>query len=74
MVIPTAPAMVPAAAPAAPIPITPYVAPPVASIGVRAKLLKLDSMKDAKAYLDSLEQIHFYLRMPEFSTGHVNGS
>jgi hypothetical protein len=31
-------------------------------------------MKDTKAFLDSLEQIHFYLQMPEFSTGHANGS
>jgi hypothetical protein len=73
-VVPIAPAMVPAAVPAAPIPITPYVAPKVASIGVRAKLLKLDPMKDAKAFLDLLEQIHFYLRMPEFSIGHTDGS
>jgi hypothetical protein len=71
-VVPTTPFMVPAAVPAAPVLITPYVASPVASVGMRAKLLKLDSMKDAKAFLDSLEQIHFYLRMPEFSTGHAN--
>jgi hypothetical protein len=74
VVVPTTPAMVPAAVPAAPILITPYVAPPVASVGVRAKLLKLDLVKDAKAFLNLLEQIHFYLRMPELSTGHADGS
>jgi hypothetical protein len=73
-VVPTAPSMVPAAVHAAPVPITPYVAFPVASIGVRAKLLKLDLMKDAKAFLDLLDQTLFYLRMPEFSTGHADGS
>jgi hypothetical protein len=73
-VVPTAPAMVPAAVPAAPVPKIPYVAPLVASVGVRTKLLKLDLMKDAKAFLDLLKQIHFYLLMPEFSTGHTNGS
>jgi hypothetical protein len=73
-VVPTAPAMVPAVIPAAPDPMAPFVAPPVASVGVRAKLLKLNPMKDAKAFLDLLEQIHFYLWMPEFSTGHANGS
>jgi hypothetical protein len=73
-VVPTAPTMVPAVIPAAPVPMAPFVAPPVASVGVRAELLKLDPMKDAKAFLDLLEQIHFYLRMPEFSTGHTDGS
>ncbi len=72
-VVYVSPAMVPAAVSAAPIPIPPYMAPPVASVGVRAELLKLDLMKDAKAFLDLLEQIHFYLRIPEFSTGHANG-
>jgi hypothetical protein len=72
--VPTAPAMVPAAVPAAPVPITPYVAPLVASVGMKAELLKLDPMKDAEAFLDSLEQIHFYLRMPEFSTVYAGGS
>jgi hypothetical protein len=73
---PTAPVMVPAVVPAAPVPMpmAPFVAPPVASVGVRAELLKLDPMKDAKAFLDFLEQIHFYLQMPEFSTGYANGS
>ena len=41
---------------------------------VRSELLKLDPFKDAKGFLDSLEQIQFYLRMPEFSTGHVDNS
>jgi hypothetical protein len=31
-------------------------------------------MKDAKAFLDSFEQIQFYLRMPDFSTGHADGA
>ena len=41
---------------------------------VRAELLKLDPIKDARGFLDSLEQIQFYLRMPEFSTGHSDDS
>ena len=49
----------------------PVVPPPVP---VRAKFLKLDPFKDAKGFLDLLEQIQFYLRMPEFSTGHNNDS
>jgi hypothetical protein len=73
-VVPTAPAMVPVEIPAAPILMAPFLAPPVASVGVRAKLLKPDLMKDATAFLDLLEQIHFYLRMPEFFTGHADGS
>jgi hypothetical protein len=73
-VVPTAPAMVPAVIPASPVPMAPFVAPPVASVGVRAKRLKLNPMKDEKAFLDLLEQIHFYLQMPEFSTGHANCS
>jgi len=49
--------------------------PPPAPIGpVRAKLLKLDSIKDAKGFLNSLETIQFYLHMPEFSTGHADDS
>ncbi len=36
-----------------------------------AELLKLEPMKDAKTFLDSFEQIQFYLRMPDFSTGHA---
>ncbi len=73
-VVPTAPAMVPAVIPASPVPMAPFLAPPVASVGVRAKQLKLNPMKDVKAFLDLLEQKHFYLRMPEFSTGHANCS
>jgi hypothetical protein len=74
VVVPTAPAMVPVVIPASPIPMAPFVAPPVASVGVRAKQLKLDPMKDVKAFFDLLEQIHFYLWMPEFSTGYANCS
>ena len=57
-------------APLAPPPV-PVVPPPVP---IRAKLLKLDPIKDAKGFLDSLEQIQFYLRMPELLTGHSNDS
>ena len=39
----------------------------------RAELLKLDPLKDPKSFIDSLEQIQFYLRMPEFSPGTVDG-
>jgi hypothetical protein len=67
---PLAPVVVPAAAPV----ITPAVAPPITSAAVRVELLKLYPLKDAKAFLDSLEQIHFYLRMPDFSTGHADDS
>ena len=41
---------------------------------VRAKLLKFNPFTDAKGFLDLLEQIQFYLRMHEFSTGHLDGS
>jgi hypothetical protein len=65
-----APVAVPVAVPGvAPPPALPVVAPPPC-----AKLLKLDPMKDAKAFLNSLEQIQFYLRMSEFSTGHADES
>jgi hypothetical protein len=70
VVIPVAP---PAAVPAAPpamVPVASHV-PHVAPLGICAELLKLDPIKKAKAFLDSLEQIQFYLHMPEFSTGHV---
>jgi hypothetical protein len=67
---PLAPVVVPAAAPV----ITPAVAPAITSVAVQAELLKLDPLKHAKAFLDSLEQIHFYLRMPDFSTCHANDS
>jgi hypothetical protein len=68
-VFPTAPVMFSAVIPADPVPTALFVAPLVASVWVRAELLKLNPMKGAKAFLDSLEQIHFYLQMPEFSTG-----
>jgi hypothetical protein len=72
-VIPVAPpAAVPVASPAM-VPVASPV-PHVAPLGICAKLLKLDPIKDVKAFLDSLEQIQFYLRMPEFSTGHADAS
>jgi hypothetical protein len=80
------PAVVPAVPPAVALTIAP-VAVPVAVRGVapppalpvvapppRAKLLKLDPMKDAKAFLNSLEKIQFYLSMPDFSMGHADES
>jgi hypothetical protein len=70
------PAVIPVAPPAA-VPLGPpaviLVASPVpraAPLGICAELLKLDPIKDPKAFLNSLEQIQFYLLMPEFSTGH----
>ncbi len=51
-----------------PVPVVPPLVP------VRAKLLKLDPIKDAKGFIDSLEQIQFYHQMPEFSTGHSDDS
>jgi hypothetical protein len=48
----------------------PAVVPPAPP--VCAKLLKFDPIKDAIAFLDSFEQIQFYLHMPNFSTGHTN--
>ena len=44
-----------------PPPVLPAVAPPPC-----VELLKLDLLKDAKAFLNSLEQIQFYLCMPIF--------
>jgi hypothetical protein len=72
-VIPVAP---PAAVPAAPPVVVPVASPvpQVAPLGVCAELLKLDRIKDVKAFLHSLEQIQLYLHMPEFSTGHANES
>jgi hypothetical protein len=80
------PAVVPTVPPAVALTVTP-VAAPVAIPGVApppafpamapppcTTLLKLDPMKDAKAFLDSLEQIQFYLRMPDFSMGHADKS
>ena len=46
--------------------------PPTAPVP-RAELLKIDPLKDPKSFIDSLEQIQFYLRMPEFSPGTVDG-
>jgi hypothetical protein len=45
-------------------------APPSSST---TNVLKLYPIKDAKAYLDALEIIEFYLREPEFSTSRVDG-
>jgi hypothetical protein len=73
VVIPVAPpAPVPTAPPAI-IPVTSPV-PHIAPLGICAELLKLDLIKVAKAFLDLLEQIQFYLRMPEFSIGHADAS
>jgi hypothetical protein len=48
--------------------------PPATPTTARVELLKLDPIKDAKAFLESFETIQYYLRMPEFSTRHVDGS
>jgi hypothetical protein len=37
------------------------------------KVLKLDPIKDAKAYLNALGIIQFYICEPEFSTGCADG-
>jgi hypothetical protein len=79
VVAPAVPAVAPAApAPPAVVPPTPAVLPstPAApsSNTARVELLKLDPIKDAKQFLDSFETIQFYLQMPEFFTGHANGS
>jgi hypothetical protein len=42
---------------------------PAASPSPMAKVLKLSSIKEAKAYLDALEIIEFYLWDPDFSPG-----
>jgi hypothetical protein len=42
---------------------------PAAPPSSTAKVLKLDSIKDAKAYLDALGIIRFYLWDPDFSPG-----
>ena len=71
---PPAPAPGPGSGPPpGPAPALPSVLPPAPVGPVRADLLKLDPIKDAKGFLDSLETIQFYLRMPEFSTGHADG-
>ncbi len=78
------PAVIIPAMPTPPTTVVPMVIPPppalpmapvvVSSTAARAELLKLDSIKDAKAFLDSFETIQYYLHMPEFSTRHPNGS
>jgi len=69
-----APALGPGSGPPPAPALLPLVPPPAPIGPVRAELLKLDSIKDAKGFLDSLETIQFYLRMPEFSTGHADDS
>jgi hypothetical protein len=61
-VVPPTPAVLPST-PAAP-----------SSTAAQVELLKLDPIKDDKEFLDSFKTIQFYLRMPEFSTGHADGS
>jgi hypothetical protein len=39
-----------------------------------AKVLKLNLIKDAKAYLDALGIIEFYLQDPDFSLGLADGA
>ncbi len=77
MTAPTVPAVAPAApsppAVAPPMPALPPL-PPAAPIAARVELLKLDPIKDAKAFLDSFKTIQYYLRMPEFLTRHADGS
>jgi hypothetical protein len=53
------------------LPLVPVV---ISSTAAWAELLKLDSIKDTKAFLDSFKTIQYYLHMPEFSTGHPDGS
>jgi hypothetical protein len=72
-VIPVAPPVAVPVAPPVVVPVTSPV-PQVAPLRICAKLLKLDPIMDAKAFLDSLEQIQLYLCMPEFSTGHADES
>jgi hypothetical protein len=52
--------------PPAPAVAQPPPAAPVPSRPIRAELLKLDPMKDPKAFLDSLEQIQYYFKCPIF--------
>ncbi len=73
MVIPVAPPAAVLTASPAVVPVASPV-PHVAPLRIRAELLKLDLIKDVMAFLNLLEQIQFYLRMPEFSTGHTNES
>jgi hypothetical protein len=44
------------------------------SSAAQVKLLKLDLINDAKAFLNSFETIQFYLWMPKFSHGHADRS
>jgi hypothetical protein len=80
LVVPVAPT--PAVSPVAQAhvlaPLTPVAPPPTPVVpslmAARFEPLKLDPMKDAKEFLDSFETIQYYLRMPEISTRHANGS
>ncbi len=80
LVVPTAPTPVVSPAAQAPVlaPPKPVAPPPTLAVSsltpARVELLKLDPMKDAKEFLDLFKTIQYYLRMPEFSTGHANGS
>jgi hypothetical protein len=76
VIIPAMPAPLTTAVPAVvpPLPALPPAPLVVSSTAAWAELLKLDGMKDAKAFLDSFETIQYYLRMPEYSTGHPDGS
>jgi hypothetical protein len=47
---------------------------PAILLTTTTKVLKLDAIKDAKAFLDSLDIIEFYLRKPEFSSGLPGGA
>jgi hypothetical protein len=47
--------------------------PSTPSSSTRPKPLKLVNIKDAKAYLDNYDLIQYYLRIPEFSTGCLDG-
>jgi hypothetical protein len=47
---------------------------PAISLTLTTKVLKLDAIKDAKAFLDSLDIIKFYLCKPKFSSGLPDGA
>jgi hypothetical protein len=47
---------------------------PAVQLASPPKILKLEPIKDAKAFLDSLGIIEFYLREPEFSSSLPDGA
>jgi hypothetical protein len=47
--------------------------PSTPSSSTRPKPFKLVEIKDAKAYLDNYDLIQYYLRIPDFSTGCLDG-